>query len=357
MKVYLNAEGSIIQTVPSAIPRGTTVADFEVEAPIAALAISVRFSLRGGVTEPLLLPRVSSVSSPGLNVWSAKLPYAVTEYSGTIAYQIEVQDADGYIIASPRGTLTITPGIAPVLPDNPPIDAWRAMMDFLQRIYDNVAEDSVNSAELKKEITALQKWVQSFTESRSIATNGTTYHLVEATVLAIISLWADILANDNLLSGGSLQNEEILAVNGGKHIRFTTDEEMKPILDMLKAYTNGEINGGSSIWIGPEPPPDDSYDLWIDTNDNSGGAPVLSVNGKTGAVKLSAADVGALAVADLTSAINEALAQAKASGEFDGTDGYTPKKGVDYYTPAEKVEFVSDVIAALPVYNGEVVPV
>lgn len=50
-------------------------------------------------------------------------------------------------------------------------------------------------------------------------------------------------------------------------------------------------------------------------------APVQSVNGKTGAVKLTATDVGAISQDDLQDATNEALAQAKASGEFDGADG------------------------------------
>lgn len=37
-----------------------------------------------------------------------------------------------------------------------------------------------------------------------------------------------------------------------------------------------------------------------------------------------------------------------------GADGKTPVKGVDYYTEADKEEMVQAVIAALPVYNGEV---
>ena len=37
-----------------------------------------------------------------------------------------------------------------------------------------------------------------------------------------------------------------------------------------------------------------------------------------------------------------------------GKDGYTPQKGVDYYTDADKAEMVSAVLAALPVYEGEV---
>lgn len=38
-----------------------------------------------------------------------------------------------------------------------------------------------------------------------------------------------------------------------------------------------------------------------------------------------------------------------------GKDGKTPVKGTDYYTPADKAEMVAEVIAALPIYDGEVV--
>ena len=41
----------------------------------------------------------------------------------------------------------------------------------------------------------------------------------------------------------------------------------------------------------------------------------------------------------------------------NGKDGYTPVKGVDYFTDADKAEMVSGVIARLPVYDGEVVSV
>ena len=59
-------------------------------------------------------------------------------------------------------------------------------------------------------------------------------------------------------------------------------------------------------------------------------APVQSVNGKIGKVELTAKDVGAISRGDLQEATNEALAQAKASGEFDGADGADG----GYYTPS-----------------------
>lgn len=38
----------------------------------------------------------------------------------------------------------------------------------------------------------------------------------------------------------------------------------------------------------------------------------------------------------------------------DGADGHTPVRGVDYWTQTDQQQMVQDVIAALPVYNGEV---
>lgn len=38
----------------------------------------------------------------------------------------------------------------------------------------------------------------------------------------------------------------------------------------------------------------------------------------------------------------------------DGQDGKTPIRGTDYWTDADKQSMVNDVLAALPVYNGEV---
>lgn len=56
-------------------------------------------------------------------------------------------------------------------------------------------------------------------------------------------------------------------------------------------------------------------------------APVQSVNGQTGTVALTAEDVGAISQDDLQAATNEALAQAKASGDFDGPQGPAGPQG------------------------------
>lgn len=72
---------------------------------------------------------------------------------------------------------------------------------------------------------------------------------------------------------------------------------------------------------------------------------------------------GGAAPEQIQQAMKEALEVAKESGVFDGEkgekgeagkDGYTPVKGIDYYTDADRAEIVDAVIAALPVYAGEV---
>lgn len=95
--------------------------------------------------------------------------------------------------------------------------------------------------------------------------------------------------------------------------------------------------------------------------------------------KYTAKEVGALSQDDLQNGVNLALKQAKESGEFngadgkdgkdgvdgkngidgkdgqngiDGKDGKTPEKGKDYFTESDKAEFVTDVLNALPTWNG-----
>lgn len=67
----------------------------------------------------------------------------------------------------------------------------------------------------------------------------------------------------------------------------------------------------------------------LSVTDDAISADVLSVNGKTGAVELGAADVGALDESTLDNAIDTALAQAKASGEFKGEKGEKGDTGAE----------------------------
>lgn len=54
-----------------------------------------------------------------------------------------------------------------------------------------------------------------------------------------------------------------------------------------------------------------------------------------------------MSTAELQTAIDEALAQAKVSGEFNGANGKTPVRGTDYWTEADKAEIRSYVDEAI----------
>ena len=62
--------------------------------------------------------------------------------------------------------------------------------------------------------------------------------------------------------------------------------------------------------------------------------PVKTINGEApdenGNVNVTGGG-GGIYQSQLETAVNNALAKAKESGEFDGQDGYTPVKGVDYF--------------------------
>lgn len=83
----------------------------------------------------------------------------------------------------------------------------------------------------------------------------------------------------------------------------------------------------------------ESLDKRIEALEKGGGiAGVTSVNGETGNVTITAEELGALTEDDLQSATNAALAQAKASGEFDGAPGAPGTPGTDGYSPTVAVE-------------------
>lgn len=56
-----------------------------------------------------------------------------------------------------------------------------------------------------------------------------------------------------------------------KELLALYDTLTKEYQELVEQIKEGSINGGSSVWIGTEAPPDDSYVLWVDTDDDSGG--------------------------------------------------------------------------------------
>lgn len=89
---------------------------------------------------------------------------------------------------------------------------------------------------------------------------------------------------------------------------------------------NGE-DGAPGIVLSGTAPTDPNHPVWIDPDGDEDEETVTSVNGQSGDVTITAESLGALTEDNLQSATNTALAQAKASGEFDGAQGQKGETG------------------------------
>lgn len=138
-------------------------------------------------------------------------------------------------------------------------------------------------------------------------------------------------------------------------------------------FTEKLANGFGGLHIGSSTPPD-TADVWVDPNGEPTTVEDWEFDMDDGTVETKAVVV--TESEDATNGNKAAILRVRqADGSFveipalkgtkgedgkdgaNGKDGYTPQKGTDYWTPADKAEMVNDVISALPKYNGEVVSV
>lgn len=114
----------------------------------------------------------------------------------------------------------------------------------------------------------------------------------------------------------------------------TTLDEMHEIVAVIKAnttiieaITTGKVN---------------VTDIIDNLTTNVKDKPLSAAQGVALKALIDALQSGKLNASELSTAINTALAQAKASGKFDGADGSTPAKGTDYWTPEDKKEITAE---------------
>lgn len=123
-----------------------------------------------------------------------------------------------------------------------------------------------------------------------------------------------------------MTEERVIRLRSGSKADFKPERmksgELAAVLDEGKVYVS--FNDGSAKPLASEEYVDKAI-ANIEVSEGSGA--VTSVNGKIGAVTLTAEDIGALSSDSLPNAVNSALAQAKASGEFDGEKGEKGDKG------------------------------
>lgn len=103
-----------------------------------------------------------------------------------------------------------------------------------------------------------------------------------------------------------------------------------------------DVNGTKTIYVmdGKDGyTPRKNIDYFDGKDGDNGFSPLVSVSNITGGHRVTITDGNGMKTVDV----------------MDGKDGYTPVRGKDYWTDADKAEMVSAVVSALPKYDGEVV--
>ena len=142
--------------------------------------------------------------------------------------------------------------------------------------------------------------------------------------------WASATATAKTLEAGSDAAVSLTTKNGSKNIEFSIPR------------------GNPGVYIGPDEPTDPTIDVWIDSDGEADELPGgLTEEEIQNAVNNYLEDhpvSPGVTKDEVQTAVNTALAQAKASGEFDGKDGATGPAGQDYVlTDADKREIAGMV--------------
>jgi hypothetical protein len=163
-----------------------------------------------------------------------------------------------------------------------------------------------------------------------------------------------------------------LGAQPGEYLQVSTVDENGKVLALVSAPAQAGGQDGVSPIVTIVPIPDGNrltvtdadgtkYMDVLDGADGMDGAdgkdgvdgvsPTLTVTSISNGHRLTIADADGTKYVDIP---DGADGKDGANGK-DGADGKTPVKGTDYFTAADKAEMVNAVIAALPVYAGEVV--
>lgn len=150
MLTYINGNGNLIKTVPEKIFQGSNYANtiYLVGAYPQASVVTIAFKLpqTGHYTEPYVMLNANIPTEQGMGAWSFDIPFAITEYSGKVDFQVTIYGGsitkiiDGeptqipQLITSAYGTFEVEKGIPVILPETPTQEVYDQILQLIAQI-------------------------------------------------------------------------------------------------------------------------------------------------------------------------------------------------------------------------------
>lgn len=158
MVIVTDANGNLVKNIPERIYQGSNNANSIIfMCPLATTAqAEISFVLANGeVTESFIMTPYDDVGddTSGLGAWSFNLQRYITQYYGTVQYQIKVytgvteneNDEVGQIVATVGGSFEVLRGIPSIVPDTPSADVYEQILSYLASILTSLEGGEANA--------------------------------------------------------------------------------------------------------------------------------------------------------------------------------------------------------------------
>lgn len=136
MILYFDALGNITTLVPERVYQGSDKANtISIVAPFAiSSGMDIRFTLPNGEIKGAYALVNGQHFTDNLNIWNYEIDAPITQYFGSVQFQIRVYNVAGQIIATGSDIFNVEEGIPGELPPTPSDDVYQQILTNIQKL-------------------------------------------------------------------------------------------------------------------------------------------------------------------------------------------------------------------------------
>ena len=135
MVIVTDANGNLINNIPERVYQGSNNANSIVfMCPLKQAEADISFVLGDGtITEPYYMTKFDDLGDiqGELGAWTVNLDKYITQFYGTVRYQIRVYTGNGQIVPTVQGTFEVEKGTPPVIPEEPSATIYEQILTYL----------------------------------------------------------------------------------------------------------------------------------------------------------------------------------------------------------------------------------